>query len=66
MANMSYCQFENTLSDMYQVLQTMREAGSVEDLDLNSYELVAFKQFGDVLGEMTELWTRLAETLEVN
>jgi len=60
--NMSYCMFENTIQDMRQVLAAMRKARNIEDLDLNSYELVAFEQMGAVLDEMTALHEALSET----
>jgi hypothetical protein len=38
MASMSYCMFENTESEMSQVVSNMTESNTWEDLDLNSYE----------------------------
>lgn len=38
MPNMSYCMFENTAGDMCQCIEAMYEAGTLEDLDMNSYE----------------------------
>jgi hypothetical protein len=44
MANMSYCRFENTLSDLGDCLGAMEEAESLKDLDLNEYEERAFME----------------------
>lgn len=38
MANMSYCRFENTLSDLSDCVDAMKEARSLKDLNLNNYE----------------------------
>jgi exonuclease VII small subunit len=42
MSNMSYCMFENTLSDLEQVVAAMENAETIDDLDMNEYELRAF------------------------
>ena len=42
MSNMRYCQFENTLSDLEQVVDAMENAETISDLDMNEYELRAF------------------------
>jgi len=44
MANMSYCRFENTLSDLSDCLEAMEEAKSLQDLNLNKYEESAFME----------------------
>jgi hypothetical protein len=56
MANMSYCQFENTLKDLYQLRNVLREAQSLEELleDCSEYEQQAIKDMPKVLAEM--LW----------
>ncbi len=43
MPSMSYCMFENTASEMNQVLDKMSACRDVEELDLNEYEQVAFR-----------------------
>jgi len=50
--NMSYCMIENTVAAMRQVLNAMEEADSLEDLDLNSYEKLAY---GDLKGLCDEI-----------
>ncbi len=42
MPSMSYCMFENTVSELGQCLEAMENAESIEDLDLNKYEEAAF------------------------
>lgn len=44
MPSMSYCMFENTTLEMNQILATMDEAESMDELDLNSYEQEAFSR----------------------
>lgn len=44
MTSMSYCMFENTSLEMKQVVNAMEEATSIEELDLNEYEMVAFQR----------------------
>ena len=43
--NMSYCMFENTVQDLFQVLNRVREVGSWEELteDSSEYEIQAMK-----------------------
>ncbi len=38
MPNMSYCRFENTATDLREVVQTLQE-GDLEINDLSSYEI---------------------------
>lgn len=51
---MSYCAFENTLKDMRQCLDALREAGSMEELleDASEYEAKAIKKMPEVLTDM--------------
>lgn len=44
MANMSYCMFENTSMDLADCVSRMEEAESLQDLDMNDYELRAFHE----------------------
>lgn len=61
MANMEYCQFENTLKDLYQLRKVLREAESMEELleDCSEYEQQAIKDMPGVLAEMLRLYDNL-------
>ena len=61
MANLSYCQFENTLKDLYQLRNVLREARSMEELLENSseYEQQAIKDMPGVLAEMLRFYDNL-------
>jgi len=52
--NMTYCQFENTLKDLYQCRNVLREAGSMEELleGMSQYEKDALQDMPAVLAEM--------------
>jgi hypothetical protein len=52
--NMTYCQFENTLKDLYQCRNVLREAGSREELmeGMSQYEKDALQDMPAVLAEM--------------
>lgn len=59
MANMSYCRFENTVSNLQDCLYAMEEETSIENMKLSQYESAAIQrmrdlcqQFLDVYGEM--------------
>jgi hypothetical protein len=58
---MSYCQFENTLKDLYQLRNVLREATSIEELtsDMSEYEKQAFEAMPKVLAEMLEYYDNL-------
>jgi hypothetical protein len=58
---MSYCQFENTLKDLYQLRNVLREATSIEELtsDMSEYEKQAFEAMPKVLAEMLEHYDNL-------
>lgn len=43
MPSMSYCMFENTSGEMSQVINKMRDARDIDDLDMNEYEQRAFR-----------------------
>lgn len=47
MSNMSYCRFENTCNDLQDCLYAMQEADSVEEMDLNKYEMAAIQRMRD-------------------
>jgi hypothetical protein len=59
--NMTYCQFENTLQDLRQCRNTLREAGSWEELmeDKSEYEIQALKDMPGVLVEMLRYFDNL-------
>ena len=61
MANMSYCQFENTLQDMRECRNTLRKARSLEDLleDASEREAEAIKDMPGVLAEMLRYYDNL-------
>jgi hypothetical protein len=52
--NMSYVMFENTLKDLYQCRNVLREAGSLEELTegMSQYEKEALQDMPAVLTEM--------------
>ena len=49
---MSYCRFENTLSDLQDCADEMGEAGSLQELDLSQSEERAFVNMRELLTEM--------------
>ncbi len=59
MPSMSYCMFENTTIEMDQILETMEEAITLKDLDLNRSEKAAF----DRLVDQCQAFLRLADHL---
>jgi hypothetical protein len=61
MANMSYCQFQNTLQDLYQLRSVLRQRQSMEDLleDASPDEQQAIKDMPRVLAEMLRYYDNL-------
>ena len=61
MANMSYCQFENTLKDLYQIRSVMRQARSWEELTegASEDEAQAMKDMPGVLAEILRYYDNL-------
>lgn len=59
--NMEYVMFENTLRDLYQVRNRLREAGSMEELleEASEYEQQAIKDMPKVLAEMLRYYDNL-------
>jgi len=59
--NMSYCQFENTLTDLRQCLGTLERARSWEDLteEMSEYEVEALREMPKVLAEMLQCFEDL-------
>lgn len=62
MGSMSYCLFENTLSDFGRCVDKMMEAETLEDLDLNDYEMQAFLSFWRACREFMAEHERLLST----
>jgi len=58
---MSYCMFENTLQDLRECRNVLREAGSLEELleDASEYEAAAIKDMPRVLAEMLRYYDNL-------
>ena len=63
MASMSYCMFENTETEMNQVVEEMQQANSWEDLDLNSYEDSAKEGLYELCQLYIKHFDRLSEEL---
>lgn len=59
MANMSYCRFENTARDLQDCVAAMEDASSLEDLELNKYELMAFYEMFDIARDFLAEHARL-------
>ena len=59
--NMSYCQFENTLQDLRQLRNVLRESTSIEELtaEMSQYEKEAFEAMPKVLAEMLQYYDNL-------
>lgn len=68
MPSMSYCMFENTLSEMSQCVSAMEDAESIADLDLNQYERRAFDEMWRMCRDFLAEHERLlnAEVEEAN
>ena len=64
MASMSYCMFENTATELDQVVDAMSEAITWSDLDLNSYEQSAKEQLFDLCKQYVSLYSKLDEAEE--
>ena len=52
MGNMSYCRFENTLADMEDCLEALRNGVAAEEL--SDYEISALGAFADVARQIAE------------
>jgi len=55
--NMSYCMCENTAGALRQVIEAMREAGSIEEFtaDMTRDERLGFKEMYDLCLEFVEI-----------
>lgn len=58
---MSYCMFENTLQDLYQIRNRLREVESLEELmeEASEYEKDAIKSMPKVLAEILNFYDNL-------
>jgi len=63
MGNMSYCRFENTATDLREVVQTLQE-GDLEIDDLSSYEINGLQEILDLASEIIELEPTISRVLE--
>ena len=61
MSNMSYCRFRNTNQDLTDCAETIKEAGSLIDLDLSREE---FNAMIDMLATCRDLMERYSDELE--
>jgi hypothetical protein len=59
--SMSYCLFENTLKDLYQIKNRLRAAGSWEELleEASEYEAEAMRDMPKVLAEILNHYDNL-------
>ena len=63
MSNMSYCRFENTATDLREVVQILQE-GDLEINDLSSYEINGLQEILDLASEIIELEPTISRVLE--
>lgn len=61
MANMSYCRFENTASDLYDCIGAMEEVveGDRPTLSLNQYEVPAFHNLAQLCRNYLDLYEEI-------
>ena len=62
MPSMSYCMFENTSLEMQQIVDTMEEAVTWGDLDLNEYENHARGRLYDLCESYLNLCGKLEDS----
>ncbi len=60
---MSYCRFENTATDLREVVQILQE-GDLEINDLSSYEINGLQEILDLASEIIELEPTISRVLE--
>ena len=60
---MSYCRFENTATDLREVVQILQE-GDLEIDDLSSYEINGLQEILDLASEIIELEPTISRVLE--
>jgi hypothetical protein len=61
MASMTYCMFENTSLEMKQVVDSMEESSSWEELDLNEYEESARQRLYNLCKRYVRNFDRLSD-----
>ena len=66
MANMSYCQFENTYNDLSQCYEALAAAvneGSLREFlaNMSTYEREAFSRMRSLVNDMVEAYDHVAE-----
>lgn len=59
--NMSYCMFENTSNAMSQINDAMEWVSTVQELDLNEYEQVAFKKLKTQCEDFLQLYEYITD-----
>ena len=62
--NMSYCQCENTLTALRQVLNNMEEGGAEFLQDMSKYELRAYKELFNACEAFLALAEQIQEEVE--
>ena len=60
---MSYCRFENTATDLREVVQTLQE-GDLEIDNLSPYEIDGLQEILDLASEIIELEPTIQRVLE--
>lgn len=58
MSNMSYCRFENTVSDLQDCVYAMEENDTIADMDLNQYESAAIQRMRDLCQEFLDSYVQ--------
>lgn len=62
--NMSYCQFENTMNDLRQCVQSMEEADTMRDMDLSKSETRSFEYMRELCQNFLDEAGRLEQAEE--
>ena len=62
MGNMSYCRFENTLSDMRDCLNALENGLDVEEL--SDYEISALRSFADTARQIARFESNIYNVIE--
>ena len=63
MPSMSYCMFENTEIELANCVEAMEQVSSIEDLDMSSYEELAFRTLWRTCREFLAEHERLLNTV---
>lgn len=61
MPSMSYCMFENTATELRQVVTSMEDARDIEELDLSEYEQDGMRDLYKYCKRFLKEYNRLAE-----